>query len=654
MSLDIALPAPASPPSASGGPPGAGPPTPDAAGQAFAALLAQHGPPPAERAPAKNIATADDTRDEKARSAQRDKNAAPDGQDGPDSSGLSPGSTPALPTSAVLQAAALVLPSPPVPPALPVKAAAASTDSISEAMDTSPALAPALSSGAVRPSGGELLPQTQLNTASAAAFVPAPTSPPAALPSPAPLVSADSSPSAVPGNAGSFLAAVAGQSVRAALAGAGAPAALTGGQASVLEVSAKSSQAVPSPQSWGAGEQAGQSAVGAPQGAEMSFQAALTGTDVSPSALQPGTMASPSAPQTQDAGASAPAAAPPAQAVLPSHTPSAQAVVPGSAQATQAAVQGYAPFAQTALQNTGRPANNTSIGGRAPAALGKAAPEKGASALGGSQMPTPQPVAADHAAASAKQEEQAGQGQTDAEKEKSADASSEAPSEMLMPTSKAAGEPKTAPLFPALQAGSNREALTSQAAQGMQAMHAQAVRSGHGQMTLQLHPQDWGSLQVSVTMTPNASGTGGSNVTAHLVAGSAEVKQALEASGADLKRTLREAGLHLEHFTVSVRPPASSGDAQTMSGGGRGEGRQPRWYDTQTGAAPGSRGDNAAGTMAGNGGTAFGGHGMGAQGQSKERPLAQTTPPASTNQTEEQTARPVPASGSSGRLDTRA
>ena len=92
-------------------------------------------------------------------------------------------------------------------------------------------------------------------------------------------------------------------------------------------------------------------------------------------------------------------------------------------------------------------------------------------------------------------------------------------------------------------------------------------------MTLQLHPKDWGQLNVRVTMTPTtgADGKVSTQVIAHVIAEHPAVKAALETGQTELRHALREAGLHLDRLTVTVQAPAAG--SETSAGGSRQESR---------------------------------------------------------------------------------
>ena len=145
-----------------------------------------------------------------------------------------------------------------------------------------------------------------------------------------------------------------------------------------------------------------------------------------------------------------------------------------------------------------------------------------------------------------------------------------------------------APLAPA-----DRAALLQQATDAVQTVRVQVGANGQGQMTVQLHPHDWGKLQVSVTMTPTGGPDGGTSVTAHLVADSHAVRAALEDQTSDLRRALSDAGMKLEHLTVSVRSVEASGEARNA---GNDAGSNPQSSSGQQWTPPTPTGTGAAGS----------------------------------------------------------
>ncbi len=658
MSLDIAPPAPVSQTPAPGGPPGAGPPTSAGAALAFAALLAQQGGSPAGRAPHAGPNTDNNARDDSSRDTHADKHSNKDGADDPAHPGLSLVSLQPLPTDTPIPVSAVVLPGPPVPLALTPLEAGAQAANIAEAMDTSLASTPAPQGGTGLHSGGELLPQTAQTIA--------PVSAPNAEHAPAPFSRLLDAPPLAPASAaGPALSAAAGSALSAPFAPAPKAGTLTavpaGREAGMLTAAgqadggsaaaslAASSPALPS--------------LPMPTSGVVSTMALASNAPVS--ALSPA--ASKSAPAgalAADVSASAASmpvlagaavlAAPAASSALPPPAPDTAASA-----STKLALQGYAQFGQTALQNTAQPANNTSIGknntsiGRHAQALpALGALETAAKTNAGQPLAVlPAPALPDSrtmqdwAQMSIAQAEQA--------KDKANKGSEDSSGAALLPMAAPAGEAKAAATPAAPVAPADHAALMQQAGESVQALHAQVLGHGRGQMTLQLHPQDWGKLQVSVSMTPDAQGTGGTRVTAHVVADSAAVKQALETGGADLRRTLREAGLHLERFTVTVRPAEAGSEAQSTSGGFGGNNRQHAPHDAQSQSAPGSQA-SAASTAAGNGGNTFGAGGGGTGTRNPEHRQTALAGTAFAAEHDEPDAPALALSPAAGRLDTRA
>lgn len=150
----------------------------------------------------------------------------------------------------------------------------------------------------------------------------------------------------------------------------------------------------------------------------------------------------------------------------------------------------------------------------------------------------------------------------------------------LVPTQAEAS--KTAPLTRA-----ERTEMVRQVADGAGGMYVPTRPGQPAQMTLQLHPHDWGRLQVSVQITPAAHPAEAQTVTAHLVAETPQIKAALEGHTQELRHALREAGLHLDRVSVTVQS-AAAGTQAGMSGG-----RQPG--ADSGGQAPGQAAGQAPG-----------------------------------------------------------
>ncbi len=116
-------------------------------------------------------------------------------------------------------------------------------------------------------------------------------------------------------------------------------------------------------------------------------------------------------------------------------------------------------------------------------------------------------------------------------------------------------------------------AIVQQLADGAGSLRLSAKSGAAQEMTVQLHPKDWGSLHVTVQIAPAAPSTGGAptaatpkTVTAQIVAETPQVKAALESHTGELHQKLREAGLHLDSVTVTVRTPEAKSSGMTPQG----------------------------------------------------------------------------------------
>ena len=167
-------------------------------------------------------------------------------------------------------------------------------------------------------------------------------------------------------------------------------------------------------------------------------------------------------------------------------------------------------------------------------------------------------------------------------------------------------------------------AIVQQLADGAGGMRLSVKPGAAQEMTVQLHPKDWGSLHVTVQIAPGtdvqvvdpAHGDAPKDaaprtVTAHIVAETPQVKAALESHTGDLHQKLREAGLHLDSVTVTVRVPdagkLSGTTPQGSSHGGTwGQAGTPQGSDfgqrlADTGRPEGSLGSSAGPALSGDG-----------------------------------------------------
>lgn len=121
------------------------------------------------------------------------------------------------------------------------------------------------------------------------------------------------------------------------------------------------------------------------------------------------------------------------------------------------------------------------------------------------------------------------------------------------------------------------------------------------QVTVNLHPHDWGQVRVEVTMTaPGADGTAGA-ITARLSADNPQARAALQTHSGELRRALEDAGLRLDSVTITDTVQAASGSA--ASGGD---------------STPFRQEGQAAFTGSPNSGTTFGGGGGSAASSGQE------------------------------------
>ena len=156
------------------------------------------------------------------------------------------------------------------------------------------------------------------------------------------------------------------------------------------------------------------------------------------------------------------------------------------------------------------------------------------------------------------------------------------------PTGMETARTEAKPLTPA-----DRAEMVRQIADGVGAMRLPTQPGKADQMTLQLHPKDWGQVQISVKITPGSQPGAVQTVTAHIIAETPQVKAALESQSGDLRQALRKAGLNLDKMTVTVQnkmnvtvqSAAAGAHAGTASGGHQGmnDGGFSKPPDQQTG-----------------------------------------------------------------------
>ena len=136
-----------------------------------------------------------------------------------------------------------------------------------------------------------------------------------------------------------------------------------------------------------------------------------------------------------------------------------------------------------------------------------------------------------------------------------------------------------------------RAQIVKQTAEAVGAIRPPARPETPQQMTIQLHPKDWGKLQVSVTLAPSVqreAAPGQKAVTAHVIAETPQIKAALESQSGALRHALQSSGMHLDRLTVSVQSASHAEPTAASSGGS-----QP-----QTNLGSGSNGNGQPGGSA--------------------------------------------------------
>jgi len=185
--------------------------------------------------------------------------------------------------------------------------------------------------------------------------------------------------------------------------------------------------------------------------------------------------------------------------------------------------------------------------------------------------------------------------------------------------------------------------IAKQAGDGIGAITPPLQPGDAQQMTIQLHPKDWGKLQVSVTLAPQAAAdavAGQKTVSAHIIVDSPQVKAALENQTGELRTAMRSAGMHLDQVTVSVQS-AKTVDAPTAA-------NNSQWQQGNSGSADPQSSQN--GQPGGSAFASFAGNSQGNnQGHSPNLPSAYVTP-----ETDDSLELAAPRQLMRGQIDTRA
>lgn len=410
-----------------------------------------------------------------------------------------------------------------------------------------------------------------------------------------------------------------------------------------------------------------------PVSVPQSTVVAVTVPDVTQSAV-PSALAPPAArPEPSPTRAMPLAEAPPT--VVPAVAPKAEAQaapapLPAVTPAPSPVTPPQAAFSvQATLQNRAAPANNTGTPPlkvkaqetrpSLPATVnvrGQAAKDEGAAASSPAQNQQSATVRADAPSAQNFVRLPATNSEEKSERPAAAPNGAEA-----LPTAPAAATlttPAPQGMTPTLT-HADRALVMQQISDGAREMRPQPAPGGAREMTLHLHPHDWGQIKLSVRMTPetNADGTPGTAVIAHIVADNPVVKAALETHTAELRHALHEAGLNLERLSVTVQAP-SEGRQPDMNGQGD---HRPFGQDTNAWAgqaAPQAGPDintlGPSGNGAGFGGAFSSAFGDGRGGQTDYRPAPQTAAWADDAGEPEPTRTRIAPRPQAGRWDSRA
>jgi flagellar hook-length control protein FliK len=109
-----------------------------------------------------------------------------------------------------------------------------------------------------------------------------------------------------------------------------------------------------------------------------------------------------------------------------------------------------------------------------------------------------------------------------------------------------------------------------QMADKIDTLRVTAAAGGQQKAQIQLHPKEWGQLNLSVTMTPiiAADGTKTNQISAQVVAQSSSVKAALDQHLPELKRSMEASGLKVESLSVTVQAINTAAQSGSTAGGG--------------------------------------------------------------------------------------
>lgn len=359
-----------------------------------------------------------------------------------------------------------------------------------------------------------------------------------------------------------------------------------------------------------------------PVGGALPLSAAASPVDA-PASMLPAVASMPT--NSLDARSDAPPVAKTAQP--PATTPAAESIAAPAVQAADV-VGSPAPLPQIGLQNIALPANNTgraASGGTATAApVAKGGAAKAAAGVieklhSGIEAILPGNQIA-HSAKEADWDQPKGDSLAQAQLApgQSPEAANVAAMAGIAPAVAAGGDQAVnSPLASAKPLDNSQASdMARQIAENVSAIKPQVLAAGQGQMTVQLHPKEWGDLRVTISLAPSQSidGVKQTTVAAHIVASSPAVKDALDDHASDLNQALRDIGLHLDRLTVAVQATgaasqsgAAASDGQAASGqsnAGQSPAPQPQAWHSGAGFSGGSMASFAAFSQ-GHGGSAF-------------------------------------------------
>lgn len=142
----------------------------------------------------------------------------------------------------------------------------------------------------------------------------------------------------------------------------------------------------------------------------------------------------------------------------------------------------------------------------------------------------------------------------------------------------------------------------------------EAVRSGGGEITLQVHPPALGPVHVTVRVDPRSK-----TVEVHLGVKDASVRKVLEGKEVDLRQLLQNEGFSMNKLDVSVGTQSAGTGAFAV------QSPSPSSPDPPSGGSGGQTGGSGSfsSDFSGGGGTLFSGESRGGQGSEARTPMGE-------------------------------